>query len=130
SDGEYGKVYSWSQYVLDRMSGFEKKFLEPGAPLAFTQGSEDRRRFKEFYAEMDGAERRGRVDRGFNVVCTGPVAYTGHAQLKQDIDNFKAALAEANVVEGFLPVAAPASVIPDRENRYYKTEEELAFAIA
>jgi 5-methyltetrahydropteroyltriglutamate--homocysteine methyltransferase len=130
SDGEFGKVYSWSQYVLDRMSGFEKKYLEPGATLAFARGSEDRRRFKEFYAEMDGAERRGRIDRGFDVVCTGPVAYTGQVQLQQDIDNFKAALAAANVTEGFLPVAAPASVIPDRENRYYKTEEELAFAIA
>jgi len=33
------------------------------------------------------------------------------------------------VVEGFLPVAAPASVIPDRKNEYYKNEEELAEAI-
>ena len=88
SDGEFGKVYSWSQYVLDRMSGFEKRYLKPGETLAFARGSEDRRRFKEFYAELDGGERQGRQDRGFDVVCTGPVAYTGQAQLKQDIDNF------------------------------------------
>mgnify|MGYP003693960851 CR=1 FL=1 len=31
----------------------------------------------------------------------------------------------AGVAEGFLPVAAPASVIPDRKNEYYKSEEEL-----
>jgi 5-methyltetrahydropteroyltriglutamate--homocysteine methyltransferase len=34
------------------------------------------------------------------------------------------------VVEGFLPVAAPASVIPDRRNEYYKSDEELVYAIA
>ena len=34
------------------------------------------------------------------------------------------------VEEAFLPVAAPASVIPDRKNEYYKSEEELIRAIA
>jgi 5-methyltetrahydropteroyltriglutamate--homocysteine methyltransferase len=34
------------------------------------------------------------------------------------------------VEEAFLPVAAPASVIPDRKNEYYKSEEELQAAIA
>ena len=32
--------------------------------------------------------------------------------------------------EGFLPVAAPASVIPDRKNEYYKSDDELPQAIA
>ena len=31
---------------------------------------------------------------------------------------------------GFLPVAAPSSVIPDRKNEFYASEEELLFAIA
>ncbi len=48
---------------------------------------------------------------------------------KRDIDNFKAALKDVNVVEAFLPVAAPASVIPDRKNEYYKSEEDLIRAI-
>ncbi len=34
------------------------------------------------------------------------------------------------VEEAFLPVAAPASVIPDRKNEYYKTDQELVDAIA
>ena len=48
---------------------------------------------------------------------------------KRDIDNFKAALKGVKVEEAFLPVAAPASVIPDRKNEYYKSEEELIRAI-
>ena len=34
------------------------------------------------------------------------------------------------VEEAFLPVAAPASVIPDRKNEYYKSDDELQAAIA
>jgi 5-methyltetrahydropteroyltriglutamate--homocysteine methyltransferase len=49
--------------------------------------------------------------------------------LQKDIDNFKSALRKAKVVEGFLPVAAPASVIPDRKNEYYKNDDALLAAI-
>ena len=35
-----------------------------------------------------------------------------------------------SVEEGFLPVAAPASVIPDRKNEHYKSDEECLLAIA
>ena len=50
--------------------------------------------------------------------------------MQRDIDNFKAALKAAKVEEAFFPVAAPASVIPDRKNEYYKSDEELQAAIA
>ena len=62
-------------------------------------------------------------------ICTGPIAYTGQAELQRDIDNFKAALGKVKTEEAFLPVAAPASVIPDRKNEYYKNDEELQAAI-
>ena len=53
----------------------------------------------------------------------------GRPSLQLDIDNFKSALREVKVTEGFLPVAAPASVIPDRKNEYYKNADELQQAI-
>jgi 5-methyltetrahydropteroyltriglutamate--homocysteine methyltransferase len=59
----------------------------------------------------------------------GPITYTGQAALQRDIDNFKAALKDTHVEEAFMPVAAPASVIPDRKNEYYANEEELIRAI-
>ena len=43
--------------------------------------------------------------------------------------SFKAALKGVTVEEAFMPVAAPASVIPDRKNEYYRSEEELIRAI-
>ncbi|MDT4894923.1 MAG: 5-methyltetrahydropteroyltriglutamate--homocysteine methyltransferase, partial [Pseudonocardiales bacterium] len=54
SDGEFGKSISWSQYVLERLSGFERRPFKPGANT-FQRGV-DRERFAEFYAELDAKE--------------------------------------------------------------------------
>jgi 5-methyltetrahydropteroyltriglutamate--homocysteine methyltransferase len=124
SDGEFGKSISWSQYALERLSGFERRPIKPGAH-PFARGV-DREKFAEFYAELDAREG---VATTIEAVCVGPIAYTGQAELARDIENFKSALKGVDVAEAFLPVAAPASVIPDRKNEYYKTEEELIRAI-
>jgi 5-methyltetrahydropteroyltriglutamate--homocysteine methyltransferase len=126
SDGEFGKSISWSQYALERLSGFERRAIKSEAANPFKRGA-DRTRFAEFYAELD--EREG-VATTTEAICVGPIKYTGQAELQRDIDNFKAGLKTAKVEEAFLPVAAPASVIPDRKNEYYKSEEELQAAIA
>ncbi len=125
SDGEFGKAISWSQYVLERLSGFERRPFKPGSNTF--QAGADRTKFAEFYAELDAREG---VSTTLDSVCVGPISYTGQAQLQRDIDNFNAALKGSKVTEAFMPVAAPASVIPDRKNEYYKTEEELLEAIA
>src|SRR5512145_207712 len=129
SDGEFGKSISWSQYALERLSGFERR---PVRGLGTIAQGEDRKRFAAFYAELDAAS--GPPATALTVVgeavCVGPIRYTGHAEVQRDIANFKAALEAAGVEEGFLPVAAPASVIFDRKNEYYKNDEELMEAIA
>jgi len=129
SDGEFGKSISWSQYALERLSGFERRPLKDAASVA--RGA-DRARFPEFYAELDGTSGPPATALGSvgQAVCVGPVRYTGHAEVQRDIANFKAALAGAGVAEGFLPVAAPASVIPDRKNEHYASDEEMLAAIA
>ena len=92
SDGEFGKAISWSQYVLERLSGFERRPFKPGSN-AFQAGA-DRKKFAEFYAELDAREG---VATTLDSVCVGPISYTGQAQLQRDIDNFKAALADVQV---------------------------------
>src|SRR3974377_2464522 len=47
SDGEFGKSISWSQYVLERLVGFARRPIKPGAnpfPLGV-----DRARLPHFY---------------------------------------------------------------------------------
>src|SRR5215468_7686632 len=94
SDGEFGKSISWSQYVLERLSGFERRPVKPGAN-PFQRGA-DRERFAEFYAELDTREG---VATTVEAVCVGPISYTGEAELKRDIDNFKAALKDLGITE-------------------------------
>jgi 5-methyltetrahydropteroyltriglutamate--homocysteine methyltransferase len=124
SDGEFGKSISWSQYVLERLSGFERRPVKPGGN-PFQRGA-DRERFAAFYAELDAHEE---IATRTDSVCVAPITYTGQAELQRDIDNFKAALKGVKVEEAFLPVAAPASVIPDRKNEYYKSDEDCLVAI-
>jgi 5-methyltetrahydropteroyltriglutamate--homocysteine methyltransferase len=126
SDGEFGKSISWAQYALERLSGFERRPIKQEAANPFKRGA-DRTKFSEFYAELDAKEA---VATTTEAICVGPIKYTGQVELQRDIDNFKAALKNTKVEEGFLPVAAPASVIPDRKNEYYKSDEELQAAIA
>jgi 5-methyltetrahydropteroyltriglutamate--homocysteine methyltransferase len=124
SDGEFGKAISWAQYALFRLGGFERRPFAGGNP--FTRGV-DRTRFPDFYAELDA---RDKVETVMDSVAVAPITYAGTAELKQDIDNFKDALRAVDVAEGFLPVAAPPSVIPDRKNEYYKSDDDLQQAIA
>ena len=131
SDGEFGKAISWSQYALERLSGFERRRAPPGEN-PFQRGA-DRSRFPEFYAELDradGAPTTAAAAGAPVAVCVAPIKYTGQAEIQRDIANFKAALKAAGAQQGFLPVAAPASVIPDRKNEYYKSEDECLEAIA
>jgi 5-methyltetrahydropteroyltriglutamate--homocysteine methyltransferase len=130
SDGEFGKSISWSQYALERLSGFERRPSTPGEH-GFNRGA-DRVRFAEFYQELDAADGPPAAvgASAGAAVCVGPVSYGGQTEIQRDIANFKLALSQNGGVEGFLPVAAPSSVIPDRRNEHYRSEEELLYAIA
>jgi 5-methyltetrahydropteroyltriglutamate--homocysteine methyltransferase len=126
NDGEYGKTISWSRYVLQRLSGFEqRKSQDTGMPAAVL--GRDRREFAEFYADYDR-------NQGFSGMTgwalTGPIRYTGHADLERDIANFKAAAKGAKARDLFMAAVAPASVAPDRADEYYKSDEDYVFAVA
>jgi 5-methyltetrahydropteroyltriglutamate--homocysteine methyltransferase len=130
SDGEFGKAISWSQYALERLSGFERRQALPGGN-PFARGA-DRAKFADFYAELDRADGppASAGATGALAVCVAPIAYTGQEELQRDIANFKSALSAAGLKQGFLPVAAPSSVIPDRRNEFYASDEECQQAIA
>jgi 5-methyltetrahydropteroyltriglutamate--homocysteine methyltransferase len=130
SDGEFGKSLSWSRYVRERLAGFsEKESTGPqaGEGEAVFPGT-DKSLFAEFYAEYDKTQ--GLTGSLSNWVCTGPVRYVGHAALQRDIEDLKEAIAGLEVVDGFLPVVAPASVVPVRRDEFYASEEEFVFAVA
>ena len=77
SDGEFGKSISWSQYALERLSGFERRPVKPGAN-PFARGA-DRERFPEFYAERRCA-RRYRHDQRFCLCRSHRLYWSGRAR--------------------------------------------------
>lgn len=133
SDGEYGKTQTWSRYILDRLSGFQFRPLRPGEAKAKGAASLtglDRQRFPEFYAEWD-AQQTGVAVRAPGVwACTGPIAYKGQALVARDIANLKDGLKAAGMSQGFLPLVAPGSVVPERVEEHYPSDDAYTFAVA
>jgi 5-methyltetrahydropteroyltriglutamate--homocysteine methyltransferase len=132
SDGEYGKTISWSRYILDRLSGFdERQDKSPGFRAAVA--GKDRRDFAEFYEEYEGAYGFVGMGKTFKTgtwVVTGPIKYTGQALIRRDIEDVQRAVAGSGAADAFLPLVAPASVVPQRIDEHYKSEDEALFAIA
>ena len=132
SDGEFSKGKNWAFYVHDRLSGIATRPLTPEEakePTASVGGGQDRVAFPEFYAEYDKVTGLGRR-LGNRFICNGPIKYTGHAQLRRDIENLKAATAKVKVEGAFLPVVAPASALPNAANEHYSDEKSFLFALA
>jgi len=128
SDGEFGKTLSWARYIRERIAGFEQRPMGAEMTGRNVLPGTDKRRFPEFYDSYERAQ--GFTGTITNWVCTGPISYSGQVALERDIDDLKAALSVVEVVDGFLPVVAPASVVPVREDEYYASEQEFVFAVA
>ena len=122
-DGEYGKP-SFVTYMNERLGGFE---VDSGTSSRSNWSqSREALAFPEFYNTPQGFG----PPRPNNMVCTGPITYKGHALLKRDIDNLKAAMQGAGAAEAFMPSISPSNLEDRHRNAYYKTEEEYLFAFA
>jgi 5-methyltetrahydropteroyltriglutamate--homocysteine methyltransferase len=138
-DGEFGKS-NWVAYVTERMSGLELR-TRGRSEVARRMVWPEQDRYGDFYRVYDGYEyalwlpdtpsKAEYVSRGaaFQIaVCVGPLQYRPQT-LERDIANLKAALEGIDGVEGFIPVAAPAS-IEYMPNHHYATQEDYLFALA
>ena len=122
-DGEQGKP-SFLTYVNERLGGFEVS-TERRSPW---QGSREVKAFTEYYEAM--ARGGGGPGNAPRMVCRAPITYKGTAALKNDLDNFKAALGGRDPGDAFIPAISPANVEEWQSNEYYKTQEEYLFVIA
>jgi 5-methyltetrahydropteroyltriglutamate--homocysteine methyltransferase len=120
-DGEYGKP-SFVSYINERLGGYEVDTR--AGPRNQWLTSREGRSFPEFYAQTHPASAHT------HMICTGPITYKGHTQLKRDIDNLKAALGGVTVEEAFMPAISPSNIEDWQKNAYYKSQEEYVFAIA
>src|SRR5207244_10794183 len=119
SDGEQSKT-SFQHYISDRLSG-----LESIIPKAGERRTRENMAFPAFY--KDGVH-SGSAQARF--ACTGPIKYTGHKQLAEDLSNLKAALGGQDPLGVFVPSVSPSSCAGMMENRYYKSDDEHVLAVA
>jgi 5-methyltetrahydropteroyltriglutamate--homocysteine methyltransferase len=128
SDGELGKMgFGGIGYYGRRLSGLGTRKLKPGeAPFMALQTGE-RLEFADFYKDLNFLA--APTDRS---VCTGPITYIGHDEIKQDLQEFRAALTEANVQpeDTFMCVLAPGWLEHFFYNEHYANDEEYLFALA
>jgi len=117
SDGEMSKI-SYATYVRDRLSGFG--------------GTNERRvhrdlrdypDFRKKMALITGPQAMRRMS------CIGPIAVRDRVELESDLANFRAAMADAKVVEGFMNSASPGLVATFQPNQYYPSHEAYIDAI-
>ncbi len=128
NDGELSKS-SFNTYLTDRVAGYELRDPPADAPTRLTRLNminRDARRFGEYFA----TRRLPSVVSGKLTVCVAPLRYIGHAGLKRDIDDFKAALQGVKPAEAYLPANTPGTMEHWMRNDFYKTDEELVFALA
>jgi 5-methyltetrahydropteroyltriglutamate--homocysteine methyltransferase len=129
NDGEVGKT-NFTNYVRERVSGFQMRDYRPGidpAPLKVT--ARDEKQFPQYFGKGGGGL-TGAPMRKKHAVCVEPLKYVGQEALQEDLENFRAAVQGVNVAEAFLPANTPGTIEHWLRNEYYKTEEELVYAIA
>jgi 5-methyltetrahydropteroyltriglutamate--homocysteine methyltransferase len=145
NDGEYAKAGSYGGYIHDRITGYSSVPVDSSRPPKRAGTAErDRRDFPGFYASgLWFAGSGGPVRPGFvqpnttqqqatqreTRACTGPIKYTGHAAVKADIENLKAAVAGKDV-EGYIAALGPLSIGAGVRNEHYGSEEEYMAAVA
>ena len=130
NDGEHSKS-NFAAYTGRRIGGFEPIDM----PFAYTGKSRDMLEFGPVYEEnraMYAARpsRQAMTRRHQAFACTGPVHYKGQADVAVDVHNLKAATAGSPATEAFMTSLSPNMVVSLYRNRFYKTDEEYAFALA
>ena len=120
NDGELSKV-GYSNYVKDRLSGFDGESARPGPSD-----------IPDFPGFMERREReRGR---GFQYMrtpaCTGPIALRDREAVRTDVANLRAALEDVEAEEVFMSAASPGVIALFFGNQHYPTRDAYLAAIA
>lgn len=115
SDGEFGKV-GFSNYVLQRMTGFEGKADFMAADFAEAPG---------VAAEAFGSEGSKHLRLP---VLNGPIEVRDTKAVNREIANFKLALGNTSADKAFVPAVTPGQVAFNFPNRYYKSHREYVEA--
>ena len=125
-DGELSKR-GFAVYAHQRLDGLTPTGRVRVSPW---DNSRESQAFPEHYGHYSPVPGAKPNPSNMQMACTGPIAYKAQERVVQDLANLKAAVEEAGAAEAFVPAISPCDVAGNQENEYYKSDEELLFAIA
>jgi 5-methyltetrahydropteroyltriglutamate--homocysteine methyltransferase len=117
SDGELGKV-GFSNYVIQRMSGFEGKADFMAADFADAPG-----------VAMDAFGSEGAQHLRLPIL-NGPIEMRDTKAVDKEIKDFKSALGNTSPDNAFVPAVTPGQVAFNFPNRFYKSHQQYLEAAA
>ena len=118
SDGETSKI-SYATYIRHRLTGFEGDSPRPTP--------QDIDEIPDYRDRLVAAGASAKYQRP---VCTGAIEVKNREPLRRDIEHMKAALADANVAEGFMNAVSPGTVAVFQPNEYYPSHRAYMEALA
>jgi len=122
TDGEMSKV-SFLGYVKDRLGGYEVDTGETRLAPSWQKEVDD---FPDYYADYF-KKYSSTVSPLRRIICKGPISYVGQQLVQTDIANLKAAVANYDVADVFMPSTGPSGF---GRNEYYASHEEYLHAVA
>jgi 5-methyltetrahydropteroyltriglutamate--homocysteine methyltransferase len=130
-DGEHSKS-SFATYARARIGGLQ---ATDRARARLGSVSRDALAFPAVYDEMKvifGARSAasGKPRGMTTLVCSGPIKYIGHEEVKADIANLKLALTGAPAREAFITAISPTNLEMYFPNEFYPSDEEYLAALA
>ena len=137
NEGELTKGGNFVTYINERLSGFEAG--DASVMTSVLTSSQDWTEFADFYGkaikngtlfEQTGSLPSQVPARRMELLCRGPIRYTGMAALQREINALRSALDGHSPADAFLTTTAPASIEVGRKNEYYETQDEFVFALA
>ena len=117
SDGETSKI-GYATYIKDRLTGFGGD-----SPR---QIAVDLQKYPEFRSRMAVFAGRQTFKRQS---CVGPIRFTGHDDLRKDIDHLLVATSEHRAYKAFMNAASPGVVSAFQHNSLYPTHAAYLEAI-
>ncbi|MEM9314300.1 MAG: cobalamin-independent methionine synthase II family protein [Pseudomonadota bacterium] len=117
SDGEMSKI-SYATYIKDRITGFEgDSERNPPADL------------EEFPGFLQRQAKSGGTPSYRRPCCVGEIKVKSSGPLKEDLDNFSAAVEQHAPVGGFMNAASPGVIALFQPNRHYPDHESYLEAL-
>ena len=137
NEGELTKGGNFVTYINERLSGFDAG--DSSIMTSVLTSSQDWTEFADFYGkavkngtlfETTGSAPSQVTTRRMELICRGPITYTGMTALQREIDALRSALDGHSPTDAFLTTTAPASIEVGRKNEHYATQEEFVYALA